>query len=84
MLNIFKRTKLLWGYELPQNNKARYIIIETLSSKGKLKYSLLITNISSNEMSTVELFHFYSGRQTIEAFFKMTKNVYHIRNLRTS
>ncbi|NOW06696.1 transposase [Clostridium beijerinckii] len=26
-------------------------------------------------MSPVELFHFYNGRQTIEAFFKMVKNV---------
>lgn len=35
-------------------------------------------------MNPVELFHFYNGRQTIEAFFKMIKNIYHIRNLRTS
>lgn len=76
--------KAAWVYELPQNNGVRYIIVQTLSSKGKLKYSLLITNISSNEMNSVELFHFYNGRQTIEAFFKMAKNVYHIRNLRTA
>ena len=76
--------KAAWVYELPQNNGVRYIIVQTLSSKGKLKYSLLITNISSNDMSPVELFHFYNERQTIEAFFKMAKNVYHIRNLRTS
>jgi hypothetical protein len=73
-----------WVYELPQNNGIRHIIVQTLSSKGKLKYSLLITNISSNEMNPVELFHFYNERQTIEAFFKMAKNVYHIKNLRTS
>ena len=35
-------------------------------------------------MSAVEIFHFYNKRQTIEAFFKMAKNVYHIKNLRTS
>ncbi|MDU2832825.1 MULTISPECIES: transposase [Clostridium] len=35
-------------------------------------------------MSTVEIFYFYNKRQTIEAFFKMAKNVYHIKNLRTS
>lgn len=73
-----------WVYELPQNTGVRHIIVQTLSSKGKLKYSLLITNISINNMSPVELFHFYNGRQTIEAFFKMAKNVYHIKNLRTS
>lgn len=76
--------KAAWVYELPQNNGVRYIIVQTLSSKGTLKYSLLITNISSNEMNPVELFHFYNERQTIEAFFKMAKNVYHIKNLRTS
>ncbi|MDS0526693.1 transposase [Clostridium sp. SHJSY1] len=76
--------KSAWVYELPENNGVRYIIVETLSSKGKLKYSLLITNISKNEMSAVELFHFYNERQTIEAFFKIVKNVYHIKNLRTS
>lgn len=73
-----------WVCELPQNNGVRHIIVQTLSSKGKLKYSLLITNISSNDMNPVELFHFYNERQTIEAFFKMAKNVYHIKNLRTS
>jgi hypothetical protein len=76
--------KAAWVYELPQSNGIRYIIVQTLSSKGKLKYSLLITNIKSNEMSIVELFHFYNERQTIEAFFKMAKNVYYIKNLRTS
>ena len=35
-------------------------------------------------MDAVEIFHFYNKRQTMEAFFKMAKNVYHIKNLRTS
>jgi Transposase DDE domain len=35
-------------------------------------------------MRAVEIFHFYNERQTIEAFFKMAKNVYNIKNLRTS
>ena len=34
-------------------------------------------------MDAVELFHFYNSRQTIEAFFKMAKNTYNIKNLRT-
>ena len=75
--------KAAWVYELPQTNNLRYIIVQTLSSRGKLKYSLLITNINLNEMSAVELFHFYNERQTIEAFFKMAKNIYQIKNLRT-
>ena len=76
--------KAAWVYELPENNGVRYIIVQTLSSKGNLKYSLLITNISSKDMNAVEIFHFYNNRQTIEAFFKMAKNVYHIKNLRTT
>ncbi|WP_279233124.1 transposase [Marinisporobacter balticus] len=42
-----------------------------------------MTNISIEKMSAVELFHFYNQRQTIEAFFKMAKNVYGRKNLRT-
>ena len=76
--------KAAWVYELPANGRAIYIIVQTLSAKGKLKYSLLVTNISAEDMSAVELFYFYNKRQTIEAFFKMAKNVYHIKNLRTS
>ncbi|NFA62290.1 transposase [Clostridium sporogenes] len=76
--------KAAWVYELPENNGVRYIIIQTLSKMGNLKYSLLITNISHKDINAVELFHFYNKRQTIEAFFKMAKNTYHIKNLRTS
>ena len=35
-------------------------------------------------MHAIDLFHFYNKRQTIEAFFKMAKNIYNIKNLRTS
>lgn len=54
-----------------------------LTKHGKLVYTHLITNISKEKMSPVELFHFYNQRQTIEAFFKIAKNVYGIKNLRT-
>jgi transposase len=76
-----KADETAWVYELPQINKVIYIIVQTLSKKGKLKYSLLITNIITKEMSAVKIFHFYNKRQTIESFFKMIKNVYHIKNL---
>ncbi len=76
--------KATWVYELPENNGVRYIIVQTLSVKGNLKYFLIITNINSRDTSAVEIFHFYNKRQIIEAFFKMAKNVYHIKNLRTS
>ncbi|AVQ37339.1 hypothetical protein C7M56_01085 [Clostridium botulinum] len=76
--------KGIWVYEFPENNRVRHIIVQTLSPKGKLKYFVLITNISDKNMSTVEIFYFYNKRQTIEAFFKMAKNVYHIKKLRAS
>lgn len=76
--------KAAWVYELSTDNRSRYIIVQTLSKRGNLKYSLLITNISPEEMSAIEIFHFYNKRQTIEAFFKTAKNVYNIKNLRTT
>jgi Transposase DDE domain group 1 len=76
--------KAAWVYELPENKGLRNIIVQTLSPNGKLKYAMLITNIRIQEMDAVAIFHFYNKRQTIEAFFKIAKNVYNIKNLRTS
>jgi hypothetical protein len=73
-----------WVYELPNTNGLRIIIVQILTKSGKLKYTMLVTNIDLNDMDAVQLFHFYNERQTIEAFFKMAKNVYHIKNLRTT
>jgi hypothetical protein len=73
----------VWVYELPSEGKLRTIIVQVLTDKGKLVYTTLITNISKSRMSATELFHYYNKRQTIEAFFKTAKNVYHIRSLRT-
>ncbi|OGO77927.1 MAG: hypothetical protein A2Y23_04215 [Clostridiales bacterium GWB2_37_7] len=74
-----------WVYELPSSeNDLRTILVQILGSKGELTYTLLHTNISKARMSAVEAFHFYNGRQTIEAFFKTAKNVYGIKSLRTS
>lgn len=76
--------KNVWVYELPSNeDDLRIILVQTLKRNGELVYSHLITNISSGKLSAVEIFHFYNGRQTIEAFFKTAKNVYGIKNLRT-
>lgn len=69
--------------EIPSKGNLRYIIVRTLTSKGDFKYSMLISNITLAGMSAIEMFHFYNKRQTIEAFFKSCKNVYHIKNLRT-
>lgn len=73
-----------WVFELPEIEEGfRVILVQILGKKGDLTYTLLYTNISKSKLSAVEAFHFYNGRQTIEAFFKMTKNTYNIRNLRT-
>jgi len=74
-----------WVYELPQVEEGlRVILVQFLGKYGELTYTLLYTNISRKKLSAVEAFHFYNGRQTIEAFFKMAKNTYSIKNLRTS
>ncbi|AOT68303.1 hypothetical protein Gferi_01085 [Geosporobacter ferrireducens] len=70
--------------EIPVSKDLRIIACEFVGKDGKIKYSHLITNISSEKMSAIELFHFYNERQTIEAFFKTCKEIYGIKNLRTS
>ncbi|AJA46762.1 hypothetical protein CPAST_c06620 [Clostridium pasteurianum DSM 525 = ATCC 6013] len=60
--------KAFWDYELLQIDKVRYIIVQILSEKGNLKYSLIITDISDKEMNAIEIFHFYNKHQTIEFF----------------
>lgn len=70
-------------YELPNTSSLRYIIVRTLTTKGDFEYTMLVSNLPLNQMTAVEMFHFYNKRQTIEAFFKSCKNVYHIKNLRT-
>lgn len=70
-------------FELPEIDGLRHIIVRTLTSKGGFEHTMLVSNISLEEMSAIELYYFYNKRQTIEAFFKSCKNVYHIRNLRT-
>jgi len=73
-----------WVYELPQEGRLRVILVRFRRKDGNLTYTLLYTNISRKKLSCEEAFHFYNGRQTIEAFFKMAKNTYGIKNLRTS
>lgn len=70
-------------FELPITDGLRYIVVRTLTGKGDFEYTMLVSNILVNQMSAIEMFHFYNKRQTIEAFFKSCKNVYHIKNLRT-
>lgn len=70
-------------FELPAQEGLRYILVRTLQKDASFKYTCLISNIHMKDMSAKDLFHFYNGRQTIEAFFKTCKNVYGMKNLRT-
>lgn len=70
-------------FELPSNDGLRHIIVRTLTRKGDFEYTMLVSNMPLNQMPAVGMFHFYNQRQTIEAFFKTCKSVYHIKNLRT-
>jgi hypothetical protein len=81
--NYTQAAEGVWVYELPTKDGLRIILVQILTKHGELVYTHLITNIPIEKMSAVELFHFYNQRQTIEAFFKMAKNVYGIKNLRT-
>ncbi len=40
-------------------------------------------NLPASEFDAVALWHLYSGRQSIEAFFKMGRTVYGLGNLRS-
>jgi len=72
-------------YELPNKGTdgLRYILVRTMTRKGIFEYTMLVSNIPSAKMSALEMYYFYNKRQTIEAFFKTCKNIYHIKNLRT-
>ncbi|SHI53260.1 transposase [Lutispora thermophila] len=71
-------------YELSKlDSDLRTILVQILGTRSELSYTSLHTNIEESELSAVEAFHFYNGHQTIEAFFKIAKNTYGIKNLRT-
>lgn len=69
--------------ELPAIDEVRHIIVRTLTSSGGFEYTMLLSNIPLAQMFAADMFHFCNKRQTIEAFFKSCKNIYHIKNLRT-
>lgn len=71
-------------YELPNTDGLRHIVVRTLTKKGDFEYTMLVSNIPASQMSAEQLYHFYNKRQTIEAFFKTCKNIYGIKNLRTT
>lgn len=68
--------------ELQPQGNLRIILVRVLEKDG-VKYTYLATNVPASDMSAKDLFHFYNGRQTIEAFIRTCKNTYGIKNLRT-
>jgi hypothetical protein len=60
----------------------RGIVSAVPAPSGKIEYSVLLTNLGA-EFGAVQLWRLYSERQTIEAFFKVGRNVYGMDNLRS-
>jgi len=67
-----KADEAAWAVELPPlENGVRRILVQILGIKGDLTYTILYTNMSKEKLSA------------IEAFLKMAKNAYGIKNIRT-
>lgn len=62
------------------NNRARIIMIKHITSKGKVEYGHLYTNLTRD---AIDVFEFYNGRQCIEAVIRTDKSYLNIKNLRT-
>jgi hypothetical protein len=73
-LHIFKDSEKEFRFLLVKERKRVKKV-----KKGRIFYTYewqywgIVTNISSSEMNSYELFTFYRGRQTIENFFRETK-----------
>lgn len=68
--------------EVAAGTGVRGIVCEVLAPSGKLEYAVLLTNLPS-EFDAGMLWRLYAERQTIEAFFKVGRNVYGMDNLRS-
>jgi hypothetical protein len=71
--------------EVAAGNGVRSIVCEVSAPSGTTEYSVysvLLTNLAA-EFDAVQLWRLYSERQTIEAFFKVGRNVYGMDTLRS-
>jgi hypothetical protein len=68
--------------EVVAGTGVRGIVCEVSTLRGAVEYSVLLTNLPA-EFDAVTLWQLYSERQTIEAFFKVGRNVYGMDNLRS-
>lgn len=71
------------GVELPAQDGVRRLLYELVLSDGSLEYSLLYTNLPLAQFGVIRCFHFYNERQLIEAFFRQSRHVFNIQNLRS-
>jgi hypothetical protein len=69
--------------EMEAGPHTRAIVCQVIPQQGRVEYSVLLTNLPAIEFDAVGLWHLYSGRQSIEAFFKMGRAVYGLGNLRS-
>jgi hypothetical protein len=71
------------GTELPTYAGVRRLLYEFSLPDGRLEYAILITNLPADEFGVIGCFAFYNARQTIEAFFCQSRQVFHIQTLRS-
>lgn len=69
--------------ELEPRWGVRYIVCAMTTAEQATEYSVLATNLPASQYPATELWHLYSGRQSIEAFFKLARNSYGMSNLRS-
>lgn len=71
------------GTELPTYDDIRRVLYEFDLADGSCTYSMLVTNLPATDFGVMGLFEFYNQRQTIEAFFCQSRQVFHIQTLRS-
>lgn len=71
------------GVELPVEEGVRRLLYEFALPEGRYEYAVLYTNLPAAEFGVARCFHFYNERQTIEAFFRQSRHVCNIQNLRS-
>lgn len=71
------------GVELPTADGLRRVLYEFSLPEGGWGYALLLTNLPPTEFGVIRLLHFYNERQTIEAFFCQSRQVFQIHTLRS-
>jgi hypothetical protein len=69
--------------EVAVSPEVRGILCAVETARGKVVYSLLLTNLPAAQFAPPAVWQLYGERQTIEAFFKTGRQVYGIGNLRS-